>query len=271
MAAGIAGGVDAHAHVWQQPLDFIPGARHRPGYDAPVAAFLANLDGNGLSRGLLIQPSFLGTDNAQMLDAVRRYPQRLKAVVVIDPATPMEELERLEALGAVGVRYNLVGVPLVDFTQGPYPAFHRRLAQRGWHVELHREARDLGVLVPPLLHQGVRVAIDHFGRPDPANPSGDPGFARLLGWGRDPGVWVKASAAYRCGGAAAALALMPRLLDRFAPQRILWASDWPHTQHEATVNYAATLALFERSVPDAATRERILVDAPAALCWAEGS
>jgi predicted TIM-barrel fold metal-dependent hydrolase len=258
-------GVDSHAHVWQRPLQLIPGARHRPEYDAPVDAFIANLDRNGLARGLLIQPSFLGTDNSLMLDAVRRYPERLKAVVVIDPAASMEELAALEGRGAAGVRYNLIGLPLIDFTRGPYPAFHRRLAERGWHVELHREARDLPALVAPLLAQGVKVAIDHFGRPDPVLQAADPAFARVLAWGREPRVWLKASAAYRCGGDAGARSLMPRVLDHFDAKRVLWASDWPHTQHETLVTYDATFDLFERTVPDAAVRARILEQAPAEL------
>jgi predicted TIM-barrel fold metal-dependent hydrolase len=259
------GGIDSHAHVWRRPLKLVPGARHRPDYDAPVESYIANLDRNGLAGGLLIQPSFLGTDNSQMLDAVRRYPDRLKAVVVIDPESSDEDLERFETQGAIGVRYNLIGLPLIDFSKGPYPAFHRRLADRGWHVELHREARDLPALVPPLLAQGVKIAIDHFGRPDAASHAADPAFTQVLAWGREPQVWLKASAAYRCGGEPAAFALMPRVLDHFDATRVLWASDWPHTQHETLVTYDATFDLFTRTVTDASVRRRILEQAPAEL------
>ena len=87
----------------------------------------------------------------------------------------------------------------------------------------------------------------------------------MVAWGREAQVWVKASAAYRFGGDAAALALAPRLLDHFAPNRVLWASDWPHTQHESTVTYDSTFELFQRCVPDAAVRRRILEEAPAEL------
>lgn len=264
MSAG-GGALDAHAHVWRRPLKLIAGARHDPWYDAPVEAFIANLDRNGLARGLLIQPSFLGTDNSQMLGAVARYPARLKAVVVIDPASTDEQLAALEAQGAIGVRYNLVGLPLIDFARGPYPALHRRLAARGWHVEVHREARDLPAMVPPLLDQGVKIAIDHFGRPDAALQAADPAVAQVLAWGREPQVWLKASAAYRCGGEAAAAALMPRVLDHFDAKRVLWASDWPHTQHEDLVTYDATFDLFQRTVPDAAVRKAVLEQAPAEL------
>lgn len=261
----IAGGVDCHAHVWTRPLQFIPEARHRPDYDAPVEAYLHHLDSHGLANGLLIQPSFLGSDNTIMLDAVRRHPERLKAVVVIDPATPAEKLIELEGQGAVGVRLNLIGLPLPNLASEPFKGFLARLADRNWHVEIHREARDLPKLVPALLDAGVKVAIDHFGRPDPAAPANDPGFRYLLSVGTSKRVWVKVSAAYRSGGKRTAFALAPLLLGSFEPERILWGSDWPHTQHESAVNYGSTFSLFEESIPSVEVRRRILENAPAEL------
>ena len=253
---------DAHAHVWHGPLRLIDGARFRPPYDAPVDEYIANLDRHGLDGGLLIQPSFLGTDNSLMLDAVRRHPGRLKAVAVVDPTIDAAGLDALAAGGVVGVRYNLIGLPLPDFAAGPYPELHRQLAARGWHVELHRESADLPQLLDALVPQGVRIAIDHFGRcysPD------DAGFRHLLGLGSNGHVWVKISGAYRCGGDDAGRALADRLLEAFGPDRLLWGSDWPHTQHESLATYGSTYTLFERSIPDAATRGRILENAPAAL------
>ncbi|QJR11363.1 4-sulfomuconolactone hydrolase [Usitatibacter rugosus] len=253
---------DTHAHVWHGPLRLIEGARHRPTHDAPVDAFIAHLDRHALGGGLLIQPSFLGTDNSLMLEAVRRYPHRLKAVAVVNPAIDAAALDALAKDNVVGVRYNLIGLPLPDFASGPYPEFHRELARRRWHVELHRESGDLPRLLHTLVAQGVRIAVDHFGRcysPD------DAGFRHLLGLGPSGNVWVKVSGAYRCGGDATGTALTQRLLDAFAPDRLLWGSDWPHTQHESLATYDSTYALFERSIPDAAVRKRILEEAPAAL------
>jgi predicted TIM-barrel fold metal-dependent hydrolase len=257
-------GWDTHAHVWRRPLALVANARHRPDYDAPVESFLANLDRNGLAKGLLIQPSFLGYDNSQMLDAIAPHRDRLHAVVMVDPATSMEALAGLESRGAKGLRYNLIGLPIPDLSSALHRALHARLAERGWHVEVHREARDLPAILDPLVEQGVKIAVDHFGRPDPKLLENDPGFRYLLGLGRDANVWVKVSAAYRCGGDDAGVALTARLLENFSPDRLLWASDWPHTQHES-ITYDSTAALFARCVPDVETRRRILEAAPLEL------
>ncbi|MCH6551363.1 MAG: amidohydrolase family protein [Planctomycetes bacterium] len=49
-------------------------------------------------------------------------------------------------------------------------------------------------------------------------------------------VWVKLSAPYRLGGLDPA-PYAAAYLERFGPERLLWGSDWPWTQHEAATSY----------------------------------
>ena len=265
----MSGAVDSHAHVFTPGLAFVQPRRYTPAYAATIEQFAVHLDSHGLAMGMLIQPSFLGRDNSYMLDAMARFPGRFRATVVLDPATTTEQLIALEKQGAVGVRFNLSGFDLVDFTSGPYPPFLARLRERDWHVEIHREGRDLPLLLAPLIEADMRIVVDHFGRPDPKAPLEDRGFKYLLGVGHKQRVWVKISGAYRNGGVErgdeVALAMTPHFLDRFGPRRLLWGSDWPHTQNEPVVDYASTRAALDRWVPDATARRAILEDAPAAL------
>jgi predicted TIM-barrel fold metal-dependent hydrolase len=262
-------GVDAHAHVFAPDLPFVSPRRYTPAYAATVAQYIAHLDAHGLEMGLLTQPSFLGTDNSHMLAAVARHPRRLRAAVVVDSAVTAAELDALGAQGAIGIRFNLAGVAVTDLAGGAWPAVLERLRERDWHVEVHGEAHLLHHIMQPALAAGVRVVVDHFGRPDPAAPRDDPGFKYLLSTAASRRVWVKIAAAYRCGGVAAgertALAVTPVLLDHFGPERLVWGSDWPHTQHERLVDFAATHEALSRWVPDARTRETILTAAPSEL------
>ncbi|MNJ55364.1 hypothetical protein D3C77_508490 [compost metagenome] len=52
-------GVDTHAHIFRHDLPMVPNRRYSPHYDALVEQYLDHLDRNGLSHGVLIQPSFL--------------------------------------------------------------------------------------------------------------------------------------------------------------------------------------------------------------------
>ena len=78
--------VDSHAHVFLQGLALADTRRHTPDYDAPLTQYLGLLDAHGLSHGVLVQPSFLGTDNSHLVQALRAAPARLRGVAVVDPA-----------------------------------------------------------------------------------------------------------------------------------------------------------------------------------------
>ena len=264
--------IDTHAHVFERGLPLANARRYAPAYDAPLSAYLAQLDAHGVSHGVLIQPSFLGVDNSYLLAALKQAPQRLRGVAVIDPAAPETLLTQMNAEGIVGIRLNLIGAADPQLKSPVWQAALARLHALGWHVELHVEARRLPVLLPPLLEAQVNVVVDHFGRPDPALGVDDPGFAALLVAGRSRRVWVKISGAYRNGktgdsgrGEAIAQAAMPRLKDSLGLDRLAWGSDWPHTQFESQINYDKMWAFVDVLLPNPADRKQVLVDTPAQL------
>lgn len=264
-----AGLYDGHAHVFAPDLAFITPRRYTPDYAATVDQFIAHLDACGLQGGLLTQPSFLGTDNTHMLDAVARHPDRLRAVVVVEPTIDDRDLDSLARRGAVGIRLNLEGRDLPDLSSDPWPGLFERLRRRNWHVELHRKARDLPRLLAPLLHAGVRICVDHFGRPDPELGADDPGFIALLDSAARGRVWVKVSAAYRTGdverGAQLAPMLLSRLLGAFEVNRLIWASDWPHTQFESRVDYRDCFDALARWSSDPRQVDRLRSEGLSAL------
>ncbi|AEG70871.1 amidohydrolase family protein [Ralstonia solanacearum] len=262
-------GIDTHAHVFERGLPLADARRYAPSYDATLPAYLAQLDAHGLSHGVLIQPSFLGVDNSYLMAALRQAPQRLRGVAVIDPAAPETFLAQLDTEGIVGIRLNLIGAPDPQLQSPVWQAALHRLPALGWHVELHAQAHRLPTLLPPLLDAQVDVVVDHFGRPDPALGVADPGFAALLAAGRTRRVWVKVSGAYRNGdnghGEAIALAAMPHLKDALGTDRLVWGSDWPHTQYESRIGYGSAWALVDKLLPDAGERQQVLVETPARL------
>ena len=118
-----------------------------------------------------------------------------------------------------------------------------------------------------LLDGGHKVVIPHFGMFDRTlGPLRDPGFELLLEKAGSGRVWVVLCGAYRVGPERARPAATP-LLDAFGPARLMWGSDWPHTDTDLdrVTTYPKTLQLLEELVPDEATRRTILVDTPAKL------
>ncbi|MDP4024822.1 amidohydrolase family protein [Methylobacterium sp. NEAU 140] len=259
--------VDTHAHVFKRGLALTEGRRYAPDYDATPEDYIRVLDANGISNAVLVQPSFLGTDNGYMLDALKRYPDRFRGIAVVDPAISADDLKALDAAGVVGVRLNLIGQPDPPLASEAWRAHLKRLADLRWQVEVQAEARRWPDLLGPLRDGGVAVVADHFGKPDPKLGVDDPGFRRLLEIGRGGGVYVKLSGPYRNGadGAATARAAIPLLRDALGLDHLLWGSDWPHTQFESKVQYADMRANLDAWLPDPADRRVVLVDAPVRL------
>jgi predicted TIM-barrel fold metal-dependent hydrolase len=266
---------DTHAHVFG-PASQFPYAQDRSYTppDAPLAKYLAMLDTLGLARGVLVQGSAHGRDNAAMLDALARHPARLRGVAVADADTPAAELRRWAALGVRGLRFNHFfrggalhyrgGVPLAAAR-----ALAPLMAELGWHLQLWIDVKDLPDTIPLLASLGLPVVIDHMGRTDARAGVSAPGFQSLLRLVGDGGAWVKLSGAHRLSTQAPDYAdVQPfhEALVRANPDRLMWGTDWPHPRIEGDMPDAGRLLdLFARWTPDPAMRRRILAANPARL------
>ena len=89
--------IDTHAHAFTITGPLAAGRRYTPEADAPLTEYMAELDGAGATHGVLVQPSFLGTDNSYLLDCLRRHPDRLRGIAVIDPSWSDRDLAGLDA------------------------------------------------------------------------------------------------------------------------------------------------------------------------------
>ncbi|MGV7212134.1 amidohydrolase family protein [Bradyrhizobium sp. UFLA05-112] len=252
--------IDTHAHVFHRGLKLAPGRRYAPDYDALLDLYLEQLDRNGMTNGVLVQPSFLGTDNSYLVECLKAAGGRLRGIAVVDPAIPAEELAALDRAGIVGIRLNLVGQPLPDLTAPEWKALLASVKSLGWQVEIQRNASGLATLAPQLLDRGVAVVLDHFALPDPKLGVTDPGFLAALKLGATRNVWVKVSAPYRNGPAGESFAkeAYPLLRAAYGLDRLLWGSDWPHTQFEAMQSYEKNRRFLDELVTDKDERAQVL-------------
>ncbi len=266
--------VDTHAHVFHQGLALADTRRHTPDYDATLAEYLDLLDAHGMRHGVLVQPSFLGTDNSHLVQALRAAPARLRGVAVVAQDIADTELQDLAGAGVVGIRLNLVGLDSPALQTPAWQSLLARVNALGWHVEIHLQAARLDGVMPALLAADCRIVVDHFGRPDPAFGVSDPGFQYLLRQADSGRVWVKLAAPYRNWGAAACAAsgrlATQQLLDAYTPERLMWGSDWPHTEHRHLASYAAATQWLDAWIDDPAQRRAVLADTPLQLFQFKG-
>lgn len=261
-------GIDTHAHIFRTDLPMAEQRRYAPEYNAQATEFLAQLADHNISHGVLVQPSFLGTDNGFMLTALREHPQRLKGIAVVDPSISDAELDELGKAGVVGIRLNLIKKTLEDYTAPLWQSFFSKLAQRNWVVEIQREIDDLASFLPAILESGVEIIIDHFGRTLHGIQTSNPAhrdFLDLLSSGAP--IWTKISAAYRCdANLEQAQTMLATLRSAYGhSDLLLWGSDWPNTQFEAQTDYPSQYRFMEALLPNMDERNKILITNPSKL------
>ena len=232
-------GVDTHAHVFSAQAPAVPGARYRPGYASQLADWRTCWPGAGVTHGVVVQPSFFGADNREMLDTIASDPRHLRGVAVLPAGIDDRTLARFHATGVRAIRLNLRGArDLREYSSAAWRSFFARLHASGWHVECFVDTGCLAEIAPAFDGSPVAVVFDHFGAPGHEAAVIDKTFAavRRLAASRD--VWVKFSGPYRLeGGDAKEHAA--RWLQAVGPSRILWGSDWPWTGFEGDTDYSA--------------------------------
>ena len=260
--------IDCHAHVVRRDAPLAADRHSAPKRDCTVGEFLSLLDGHGISHGVLTAPSFYGTDNSLLLDALDRAAGRLRGTVIVAPDIDRDALMAMEARGAVGIRLNWFRrSELPDVASADYRRLFSLVCDLGWHVEIYLEGPRLAVVLPRIRESGVRVVVDHFGSPDPARGVECTGFREVLRAVRAGDTWVKLSAPYRQGrdDGGGVQAYVDALLDAGGPPQLVWASDWPFVSHEDEITYQRCLDWLAQWLPDEAVRRTVLATTPARL------
>ena len=255
--------VDTHAHAFVLAGRMAASRRYTPRRDSPLSDYIIELDQAGIAQAVLVQPSFLGTDNSYLVSCLCAYPDRLRGIAVVDPSWGGGALARLGSAGIVGIRLNLLGLDTDFLSSKEWQDLFGRVAALGWQIEVHDQGRRIPTLLDALWPCGARIVIDHFGRPEPGMGLDDPGVRAITRSAGARRIWVKLSGPYRCLGDAASYAR--HYLQALGPDRLLWGSDWPWTQHEDGLSYGPTRDWLDGWIPDPLVRAAILDANPRAL------
>ncbi|MEB3369775.1 amidohydrolase family protein [Saccharopolyspora mangrovi] len=256
--------VDSHAHVFHRGLPLTPGRRYTPDYDATWHDYLDVLDAHGVGKALLVQPSFLGTDNTYLLETLRERPDRFRGVIVVDTGHPTAAAGAAPAMhdaGVRGIRLNLVGTATTAPSGPGWDTLANRMADLGWHLEVQASGEQWDTLAPHLRRWPSPVVIDHVGLPQGQE---DPQWKRVLDLATLPHVWIKLSGFYRSPAGAATTAAR-QIKDNAGVERLLWGSDWPWTRYERDRRYDQLLHEPATVLDTPADIERVRNHNPARL------
>ena len=255
---------DTHIHFYDHRYPVAPASTLRPP-DATPADYCAAQAALGTER-VVVQPTTYVLDNRCQLDAMTTFGDAARGVMVIDPTVPREDLARLTDLGVRGARFHMLPGGAVPWEM--LEAVAANIAPFGWHIQLQLNGRELPALLDRLLRLPVGVVVDHVGRFMPTVDPDAPAFGALLTM-IDNWTTVKLSAPYESSETGPpGFDDVTRRVDALtarAPDRLVWASNWPHPGHASAPTAAALVALRDRWLPTDEVRRGVLVDNPAAL------
>ena len=258
---------DTHMHFYDKKYPLAPTAASAPPEDGSVATYQGLRRRIGITRTVVVQPTAYGKDNSCTLDGMAALGRNARGVAVVDDHVSEAELRRLDDAGMRAARLHMLPGGAISWDIAD--AVVARVQSVGWHAQLQMDGRLLPDRERQIRDWPGRIVIDHIGRIADPVAAGNPAFRcllRLVDRGR---VWVKLSGPYLVSKAGPPryddVSELAKALVKAAPERMLWATNWPHPSEKNPPDEADLLDLLLDWAPDDGNRRKILVDNAAEL------
>jgi len=261
------GACDTHFHIYEPQYPLAPTLALPAPEQATFTDYVPIRESLGIERFVVVQPTAYGKDNRCTLEAVAKFGDAARAVVVVDDTVSDDELAALTEQGARGIRFFFLPGGALPFEILADMA--ARVLEHGWHVQMQLDGNLLPDYEDAFAKLPGDLVIDHVGRFHGGAATDSAAFKslmRLIDSGR---CWVKLSAPYMStleeGPDYPAVTACARALIKAAPEHMVWASNWPHPGVTPRPDDGPLLDLLLAWVDDEKTRNRILVGNPGEL------
>ena len=261
------GACDTHFHVFgpARKFPFAADRAYTPA-DAPKERLFALHQHLGIERGVVVQSAAHGFDNSASADLIAANPKNYVGVALLPVSVSFDEIQKLNREGFRGVRFHYMQHLGKGAAIDEVIAFARRLADLGWHLQIHCEGSRIGELAPALKRSPVPVVIDHMGRIDASQGPGHEHFNHLVSLLKNKNIWVKVSGCERISRQPSpwkdAIPFARKLVAEF-PEQTVWGSDWPHPNLNEIPDDGVMVDNLAEIAPSEKARQTLLVDNPA--------
>jgi 2-pyrone-4,6-dicarboxylate lactonase len=262
---------DSQFHVFGPPEKY--RVRAGAAYEMPTATVERALHMHrtlGLQRGIIVQPTTYGADHQATLDGIAAAGPNYRGcanAAVFDSAEDAT-LAKLHAGGIRGARFSRQSLGIA-LTADAFARAIARIRELGWFIKVQPETNGFAEQAAQYEKLDLPIIIDHMGRPNPAAGRDDPSLKKTLELLSQGNFWVMLSLAEKISKAGKPwddVVLLMRAYIEAAPDRVIWASDWPHpVSRSQPPNEADLIELLYRATNSDEERRKILVDNPARL------
>jgi predicted TIM-barrel fold metal-dependent hydrolase len=264
------GSCDCQVHVFAG-MDRYPPLERR-NYDPPAVTaedFARIRVAAGIERAVIAQATIYGTDHRLLLDTLKGNPQ-YRGVAVVNDGVSQDDLMVMHRAGIRAARFGLGSSIQVSLSREEFHRSVARIQDLGWHLRIAASGDDLARHESWLRDLTLPAVLDHLAGADPRRGLDQPGCELALDLLRKPHWWILLSNGDRrsvCGYPWDDMLPFARAFHAAAPDRTLWASDWPHVLYAnpKVPSLADLLGFLWRAVPDEAAFKGVLAGNPARL------
>ena len=265
--------IDSHIHLWTKEVDKFPLAEGMTAADLDPPDFtpemyLEHTGPSDIDRTIIVQTGYHQYDNSYALDAVKRLPDRFRAIGIVDQSKEnvQEEMEQLKAQGVGGFRIG------VDYDGPEWDRLFQAAARTGQAMcpltvpDGAPKIRDMVAR-----HPETTVVIDHMTRIGEREPIRDAHIVQLEEIARLPNAHVKISRLHALGDGPPHDDLLPmirRVIDAFGPERCMWGSDSPYQVFKETMEDSIAVVRDKMGLSDS-DRDQILGGTAERMFWSE--
>lgn len=264
------GAIDTQIHLYLPGFPAQPGGPALPPALPGPAEYRQVMDWLGIDRLVVTQGNAHQFDNGNLLACLDEMGACARGVAVINASISDTEIEVLHAQGVRGAR--IMDLPGGAVGLSELAEVDSRTASINWVVAVQFNGSDIGAHFEALSRLKSRWILDHHGKffrgAEPDGPEIDM-VKRLIDAGN---CWFKFSGCYessRSGGPDYDdIARVARVVTDYAPQRIIWGTNFPHNFARTTEEYPDDAALLDTSLswlPNDTARHLALVENPEEL------
>lgn len=262
------GTIDTQMHAYLPGFPAREGGPGLPPEPLPTPAdYRKTMAWLGIDRVVVTQGNAHQFDNDCLLACLADFGDIARGVAVITGETQDVEMQAFSEAGIVGAR--IMDLPGGAIGLSALEAIDARAAAFGWMMAIQFDGSDIVEHELRLAGLKSRWVLDHHGKffagATPDSPQID-AVKRLIDKGN---CWFKFAGCYessRTGGPDFDdIAAVAREISAYAPDRIVWGTNWPHNAAKSEKDYPDDAGLLETVLgwfPDDAGREKALVGNP---------
>lgn len=228
----------------------------------------------GLERAVFVQAKPFACDNTCVLDSIEKFGRdKSVGIAVVNNTVSAAELARLNEGGVRGLRFSVWNPKNAVVSFDDCLPLSERVKEFDWNMQLHMGATQLMAWKDQVKQIKTKIVIDHMGRLDPKLGTNDPAYKFICELIEAGHTWVKLSGTYLntvgdCNWEDATRTAIK--IAEFAPERVVWGSDWPHVTEKIKPAETTFTELIPVWLPTEKAQELALVKNPKELYGFKG-